>query len=56
MECQQDSLLSRIETSTGSTYSPKIIDGQNRVNLRQITDSMRKTNFYLGYKPQAGST
>jgi hypothetical protein len=41
--------LNRIDTSTGSTYSPKIIEGE-RANLKKITEGMRKTNFNLGYK------
>jgi response regulator RpfG family c-di-GMP phosphodiesterase len=41
--------LNRVDTSTGSTYSPKMIEGE-RTNLKKITEGMRKTNFHLGYK------
>ncbi len=42
-------VLNRIDTSTGSTYSPKVLGGE-RINLKKITEGMRKTNFHLGFK------
>ena len=44
-----NSVLNRVDTSSGSTYSPKVLPGE-RLNLREIIDTNRKTNFHLGFK------
>ena len=41
--------MNRVDTSTGSAYSPKSVD-DNKYNIKEITEQMRKTNFLLSFK------
>ena len=42
--------MNRIDTSTGSAYSPKSNEESKGVNIKEISESMRKTNFLLSFK------
>lgn len=42
--------LNRVDTSTGSAYSPKSLDESSKVNIKEITEQMRKANFLLSFK------
>jgi hypothetical protein len=44
--------LNRIDTSTGSAYSPKSNEEAKGggLNLKEVSETMRKTNFLLSFK------
>ena len=42
--------MNRVDTSTGSAYSPKSNEESKGVNIKEISETMRKTNFLLSFK------
>jgi len=40
--------MNRVDTSAGSAYSPKSVEDKH--NIKEITESMRKANFLLSFK------